>query len=76
MLKFIPALVALLCATGASANFISCVDGDLDGGVGEIPVHNFEFSFDGQTTYYCGPQDEACGEMRGSSLFWTDYGKS
>jgi hypothetical protein len=65
------ALAALLVAASfiistAQAGTIACLNGQLNGGVGQVPVHNPEFSINGQT-FIGGPFSTDCGEMVGAA---------
>ncbi|RPD58143.1 hypothetical protein L226DRAFT_614921 [Lentinus tigrinus ALCF2SS1-7] len=51
---------------------IACYSSRLNGGVGNIPIHNPEF-YDGTDTYIGGPFNLDCGEMVGRSDGYSNW---
>lgn len=66
--KTLLAATSIVIST-VQAGMITCINGQQDGGRGNIPVHNVEFSFDdnGSAVYFGNAFATDCGEMAGST---------
>ncbi|KAL2814809.1 hypothetical protein BJX63DRAFT_391665 [Aspergillus granulosus] len=72
-MKFTAALLAFAAGTLAGETSIECQTVNQSGGRGNLPSHNFAYSFDGNNYFICGGLIESCGLMTGDESWKNTY---